>query len=476
MDRRLAWAGALLAAAAVAVGAWAWSQRRPADLPPNVLLLVADDFGVDQLAAWREHPQPPRTPTLDGLVGAGVSFRNAWAYPDCSPTRAALLTGRYGRRTGVGQRVGNLKNAGKPFELPLDEVTLPEVLRGARTPYATSMVGKWHLTNFQSQRWGTHPNAQGFDWWAGTVGNLQNAWSDGRERDFFDWEKVVNGEVVPRARYVTTDETDDAIARIGEMREPWFLYAAFHAPHAPFHAPPPELLDADRPAPASTRAMYRAAVEALDREIGRLLASLPDDVRARTVVVFVGDNGTPKEAIAPPLDRRRGKNTLYEGGVRVPLVVAGPIATPGASSDALVHVVDLLPTMAELAGAPVPAEVDGTSLVPWLREPSRASPRDFLYTERFAPNGSGPYELDVRAVRDAGFKLVRGKDGSEQLFDLHATRWALDEGPDLLAEGEPSPEAAAALARLRIEMDRVSAELTYAHAPGTSEDDGAGEE
>jgi arylsulfatase A-like enzyme len=378
-----------------------------------------------------------------------------------------------------------MKTRGKPFALPLAEVTVAEMVKQAPRPYATSMVGKWHLANQQFPDYAANPNHQGFDWWAGSVGNLQIASSlpsaFAGNHDYFHWERVENGKPAIVRTYATTDTTDTAIARLEAMPEPWLLYVAYNAPHAPYHTPPRELYPRGRPYPPTTaRGSYAATVEVLDREIGRLLDAIPAEVRARTTVIVLGDNGTPEEAVGEPLLPARSKGTMYEGGVRVPLIVNGPdVARPGARSAALVHVVDLFPTIAELAGLSpgrVRAEdgsrvaLDGQSLLPLLRDPD-TRPERVLYTERFAPNGSPPYTIDERAVRDQDFKLLRDKSGGEHLYELSTTGWWLDEGQDLL-KGELDDRAQASLASLREELARFDRELAYAHEAGTTEGGG----
>jgi arylsulfatase A-like enzyme len=192
------------------------------DRPPNVLVVLLDDVGTDKVSAYGEHPRPASTPTLDGLAADGVLFRNAWAMPSCSPTRAALLTGRYPRRTGVGRTVQSRMG---DFELHLHEVTLPELLRGAPDAWATSEVGKWHLATYASPDNVTAPAAQGFDWYRSTVSNLVESSEPGVVDTYYDWEKVDNGELVRMSDYVTTDQVDDAIARVRAMPEPWLLYS-----------------------------------------------------------------------------------------------------------------------------------------------------------------------------------------------------------------------------------------------------------
>jgi arylsulfatase A-like enzyme len=119
----------------------------PEGRPPNVLIVLLDDVGTDKIGAYAEHPRPAHTPNLDALAAEGVLFRNAWATPQCSPSRAALLTGRYGRRSGVGRTVQAYESS---YELPPDELTLPEMLRGAPDAWDSSEVGKWHLATYAS--------------------------------------------------------------------------------------------------------------------------------------------------------------------------------------------------------------------------------------------------------------------------------------------------------------------------------------
>lgn len=421
---------------------------RPAPVgPPNLLVVVADDLGVDNVTAYGVDDRSARTPRIDALAADGTLFTEAWAYPECSPTRAALLTGRYGRRTGVGARIGNAR-VSRPYELPTDERTLPELLPDA---YTSAAVGKWHLTNDHVPDWVSAPRRAGFDSYAGPIGNLDA--KGPRSGDYFDWEKVVDGRVMRTQRYATSDTVDDALARATTLPQPWLLYVAFPAPHAPFHEPPAELL-AEPPRGRGAPGLYRSAVEAMDHELGRLLDGLPEATRRNTVIVFLGDNGTPRDAVLAPLLPERSKNSLFEGGIRVPLIVSGPGVTAGARSAALVHVVDLLPTALAIAGAPPAPDVDGQDLGPALRDPAWAG-REFLYAETFADNGPPPWWKEQRAVRDRTHKLMRTGDGKELLFDLAASGNPLLEGDDLLATA-PTAETLAIRDRLAAALDRIT--------------------
>ena len=378
----------------------------------NVLVLVADDLGVDSLGLYGEGASPPRTPAIDALARSGVVFRNAWSAPICSPTRATIQTGRLGFRTGIGSHVGEL--AGAPALEPA-EVTLPELVRAAPLPYASAAFGKWHLGNGDVGG-ALAANVAGYDHFAGSLGAIP---------DYHDWVKIVDGVATTEPSYATSATVDDALAWIATAPEPWLCHVAFHAPHKPFHAPPQHLhgvpLAGLPPPDVEPRPYYEAMVEALDTEIARLLARLGPDVLARTTVILVGDNGTPAEVTLPPFDPAHAKETLFEGGINVPLIVAAPdLPVRGVESAALVHTVDLFATVAQLAGVELddafPGLVhDSVGLLPYLEDPRRPSLRRTVVAELFHPNGlpaapppvcGGPASLPPVWVcgRDAGFQ------------------------------------------------------------------------
>jgi arylsulfatase A-like enzyme len=441
---------ALLAAAfclfASAVSAQAQAQR------PNVLLVIADDLGVDSVGAYGEHPDPPPTPTLDALAQQGVLFRNAWSAPVCGPARAALLTGRHAFRTGFGQGSDFLTD---PWEVALGERTLPELIAPV---VRTAAVGKWHMASAHVS--GTaHPRLSGFARFRGSMKELGGFTGDG----YSAWTRVVDGVAAPCTQYATSREVDDALELVAAFGDaPWFLWLAFNAPHSPYHAPPAALhSQALPPDPgASIPQHYRAMVQAMDTELGRLLSAMDPVVRARTIVVFVGDNGTPPEATTAPFLPGHAKGTVYEGGVNVPLIVAGPGVVGGAECAALVSTTDLYATIAELLGSPPSAAEDSVSLAPYLAQPGHAALRATVYTESFMPNGPPPHVQRLRAVRDARYKLVHVHKKStlpneRHFYDLLADPF---EQHDLLdgPHGSPGaplcpgagPDAQAALAAL----------------------------
>lgn len=391
----------------------------------NVLLVVLDDVGVDRVACYGEHPSPGRTPTIDALAREGVLFRRCWANPYCSATRATILTGRYAKRTGIGSfvAVDSLGSVG----LLEDEWTIPIVLRRATGgTHRAAAIGKWHLKG-QAQG-ADHPERAGFELFAGSIGNLGAA---GDETAYFHWLKLVNGSLTTVDRYATSETTDDALRAIRAFGEqPWLLYVSYNAAHLPLHAPPPDLHDfplsgdpEDSPVPH-----HKAMVQALDRELGRLLAGIPPHVAERTTVIVVGDNGTQGVAIEPPFPPDHGKGTLFDGGIRVPLVVSGagvPAGSRGAECAAPVNTTDLFATALALCGVearatvPPDVELDSVDLTPYLADPRRPSLRDGVVAEMFRPNHpAGEYDVWRIAVSDGRHKLVTDMlDRSQKLYD-----------------------------------------------------------
>ena len=357
----------------------------------NVLLIVADDMGVDQLSSYAEGADPALTPNLDALAASGVLFRNAWSCPSCSPTRSTIMTGRYGRRTGIGFII----NADlSEYSLQDQEITLPEMLdAGTNNAWEHGFLGKWHLSN-QATAGDNAPNLAGWGHFAGTPTNLRPP------ETYYNWRKVTNGASQMVTDYATTTTVDDAISFIGGASGSWLCFVSFHAPHSPFHEPPAALHSVDLTGVTprqNAQPFYKAMIEAMDAEIGRLLGSMTQQTLDDTMVIFVGDNGTPGLPVLPPFDPNRSKGRLYEGGINVPFIVSGAgVVSGGRESAALVHTVDLFNTVADVAGVDLATtypgvEFDGESLVPILDDPAASFGRPYAYSERFAPNdASGP--------------------------------------------------------------------------------------
>jgi len=408
--------------------------------PPNVLVILLDDVATDRVGIYDEHPQPARTPTIDALAAEGVRFTEAYAHPVCSPSRASLLTGRYARRTGIGFNVR--PDSGHTF--PDGEGTLAEMLKASPSPYATYGMGKWHLQPREQQSV-EGPMSQGFDRWEGAIGNLvlPDSYTD------YTWYEA-DGTITEHAsEYLTSREVDRLVDAVQTLPEPWLVWGALHAPHGPWTPPPDELLAEPFPEGAGGADLYDAMLEAADTELARLLDVVDRD---DTLIVLLGDNGTPREMVRPPLEKDHGKGTAFEAGVRVPWIVVGPGVRRGVVSDALVSVVDLFPTVAASAGVDPQRDgvpLDGVSLWPLL-DGSATSVRSFAFSEKAYVRND---RASVRMVRDARFKLMeRGKKRT-----LHDLRDRHDDGPDV-SDGL-SPEEQQAYDALKAELDRVKADL-----------------
>ena len=256
--------------------------------PRNILLLISDDVGLDASSGYTVGTQLPATPTLDALAAEGLIFDNAWANPACSPTRARILTGRYGYRTGV-LAPGN--------EISLNETSLQAFIdTNVPNTYEHGVFGKWHLAG-GSNGGNDNPNLMGIPQFSGLNP------SAGVVGDYFSWTQVVNGQRAQNQTYTTTEFVNSAIEWIAGRQQPWFVWVAFNAPHTPFHLPPLDLHGRVSLSAAQTAidsdplSYYLASLEAMDTEIARLLASLPEQTRGNTVVIYIGDNGTPRQVV-----------------------------------------------------------------------------------------------------------------------------------------------------------------------------------
>lgn len=377
---------------------------------PNVLFILADDVGTDPIGVYGDHPVPARTPVIDSLAQQGLLFRNTWAAPVCSPARATLLTGRHGFRTGIGWNIpyladGMVIGSGGPAGLMWSEHFLPRMLQQAG--YHTAIVGKWHLSNTITGS-EMHPILTGFQHHAGplVLGGYHN------------WTKNLAGSWgfqqfnVPE--YSTSVFVDDALTFIDAAgSQPWYLWLAFLSAHEPLHVPPLELLSPETQTELAAGTptgpqMHRAMVEAMDTEIGRLLAGIDPAVLQNTLVIFMADNGTLSDGIEEPASVSGAKGAMAEGGIRVPLILSGAgVVEPGREVHRLTNSVDIYATVLDLAGVPLPAApvIDGRSLKPLMQDPGAGPVRRYSYAEKFEPNGFVPKSKNRRAIRDERFKL-----------------------------------------------------------------------
>ncbi len=363
---------------------------------PNILFIMSDDHGQDSSAQYALSTDLPVTPTLDSLAASGLVFDNIWVNPVCSPTRAAILSGKYGVRTGVVS-VGDA--------LPVSETPLHAFLENdpIASSYATALIGKWHLGGGV-----TGPNDSGVTHFVGITGGGVN--------DYYDWTLNVNGVNSNVSTYVTTELTDQAIDWISGQTQPWFVWLAYNAPHTPFHLPPASLhtqnLSGDAAdIDANERDYYLAAIEAMDMEIGRLLQTLPADQRSNTIIMFVGDNGTPSQVRDQTVYPNGAKGSLTEGGVKVPMFVSGAgVTRQGERESSLINHTDFYATIADLAGSSTNAIHDSISFKGFLSS-TAGSDRDYIYSEVSA-NMSG------WTIRNNQYKLTVMDNGAEMLHDL----------------------------------------------------------
>jgi arylsulfatase A-like enzyme len=369
--------------------------------PPNIVFILADDLGPNDLACYgrREH----HTPNLDRLAEEGSRFLCAYvAQPICSPSRAAILTGRAparlhlttylpGRADCPSQK---LLHPAIEQQLPLPERTLAECLRDAG--YATACIGKWHLGGT-----GFLPTDQGFDlYYSGNAVTKPSPAEGGK------------GEYDLTARAIEFMQTN--------RDRPFFLYLAHNSPHISYTAKS-ELIAKYA---SAFEPVYAALIETLDDTVGLLLAKLDAlGLRDRTIVIFTSDHGGlhvpegPHARITHNTPLRAGKGYLYEGGLRVPLIVRWPGHFPaGRLIDTPVINTDWLPTLTEISGARTPRDLDGVSLASLLVGRGPPKPRLFYWHfPHYTNQGSQP----AGAIRDGDWKLVEHyEDGRTELFNI----------------------------------------------------------
>jgi arylsulfatase B len=387
MMRRRGWlaAAGLALLAGAALGACRAAPRAPVASAPNIVLLVADDLGWGDVGY---HGGQIFTPNIDALAREGVELDRFYTTPVCTTTRAGLLTGRYPNRMGLhaeGLAKGGIFDKG----LPPAERTFAEVLADAG--YAHRMaVGKWHLGSASRA---FHPLDQGFTGFYGLLGGAIDYFSHDEPRFGPDWHRDYAD--IQEQGYSTELLANEAVRFIESVPagDRFLLYLSFNAPHLPLSAKPEDVA-AYLALPGWSEAWrrqghqkpeYAAMVTSLDREIGRVLAALAAKGLAEdTLVWFLSDNGGAT-SYGSNLPLRGAKESMYEGGIRVPAVIRWPRRLAGGRKlDALTGYVDLLPTLAAAAGytGPLPP-LDGIDLLPILAG-EQPAPERALYPDRFA--------------------------------------------------------------------------------------------
>ncbi len=387
----------------------------------NVILIIADDLGTDYLGFYEDHQDTAPVPNIRKLLSRGVRFTNAWSNPVCSATRAGMLTGRYSFRTGVGGIVGGIGGSGV---LDINELTIPRLLNTYKpNGIAKANIGKWHLHNAMPVSNLNNPNVMGYDLFAGNfIGQLTS---------YTNWTKVTNGVSSTVTNYATTETANDALKWIRDQNnKPFFLWLAFNAPHAPYHLPPAglhsytNLSGTQQDIMMHPESYFKAMLEAMDHEIGRMFDSLEvHNLLDSTDIIFIGDNGNTIQT-AQIANTDRAKGTIYQYGVHVPFIISGPsVVAPGRVSDALVNTTDLFATILELFGytgwpAQIPADkpVDSKSILPILKNQA-SSVRPWAFTEIFKMT---PDADDGKTMRNTEYKLLRFDDGHQEFYHLSA--------------------------------------------------------
>ncbi|HMN95363.1 MAG TPA: sulfatase-like hydrolase/transferase [Phycisphaerales bacterium] len=466
--------------------------------PPNILFIVYDDVGLDQMAippfGWAPNgPAAAQMPVLQEIAAKGISFTNFWSMPECSPSRAAFFTGRWPHRTGVVTAI--IDPMLPACQLNPVEFTIPQMLAGA--DYTTAMIGKYHMAGGTSPGGAAAPVTFGkLDWYDGnlelppsidaTVGaqlpstmgapcgapttEMRGAvcFPDGtcleglspfeglaaggipllvvapdgsytlaatcadascaavsfaNDNAYYAWQRtIVDGagnavQIEPYRQYMTIDITDRTVEWVAEQKGPWACIVTYTASHTPIQTPPPALLpngsdiDWDCSEGEGLRQTFKLMTEAMDREQGRLLVELglgswtpegdfvlTDPALTNTLIVVIGDNGSYGPTVRPPFNPAQAKGTVFQTGVLVPLVVAGPMQVdPGRTVDAMVNIVDLFGLFADVAGVDLDAVVpparpiDSQPMLPYITSASAPEVREWdfaIYGPGIAVPGS----------------------------------------------------------------------------------------
>jgi len=370
-----------------------------AERRPNIVFILADDLGINDLGCYgrREH----HTPHLDALAAAGTRFTSAYcAQPICSPSRAAIMTGKNPARLHLTTYLPGRPDCPSqkllhPIirqQLPLEEKTLPEYLKPAG--YVSACIGKWHLGGK-----GFGPAEQGFDVVYAGRPNTTPSETEGGKGEY--------------------DLTAHAMKFVEENRDrPFFLYLAHNTPHIPYAAKEPLVAKNSK----AFEPVYAAVIESLDDTVGLVLAKLDAlGLAKNTLVIFTSDNGglhVPElmhEKITHNTPYRAGKGFLHEGGLRIPLIVRWPGRVPsGRVVNAPVVNSDWVPTLLDICGAPVPSGLDGVSLASLLAGGEAPKRPLFWHFPHYNNQGGQP----DGAVRDGDWKLIEYYEGRVELFNI----------------------------------------------------------
>ena len=345
---------------------------------PNILLIIADDMWLDASPWYDDYNWlKPNTPVLDNLAENWLVFDNVWSNPLCSPTRATILTWKYWFQTWVLWALSK-----SDAWISTDEYSLQKMITEKSTAgYEQAVIWKWHLAT--DHNWADNnpelmwiPYYSGFIWWA--------------MQDYSKWRKTTNWESKLSKTYATTEFTNDSISWLEENGDkPWFLWLAYTAPHSPFHVPPSDLLSdktndslswTEADIVANPVSYYLAAIEAMDTEIGRLLDNLSEEERENTIIIFIGDNGTPNEVAQTPYTSSTVKWSISKGWIHIPMIISWDWIDSWRAEE-FVNTSDLYTTIAELSWIILPTYWNSISFAPVLFWNQRRVERDYLYAE-----------------------------------------------------------------------------------------------
>ena len=359
---------------------------------PNILLIIADDLGIDSTPGFGIEDDLPVTPTLDSFRQTGVSFTNTWSAPQCSPTRAAIMSGKFGIKTGVMR---------PPQVLETEHTSLfTKIKEQSNTDYSMAVIGKWHIGGSGSNY--SHPIDSGIPYYEGVFTSQVD--------DYYNWTKINNeGNEEQVSEYTTAHLTDNAITWVNDQTKPWFLWLSHVAPHSPFQIPPTGTYSTT---PTDDRTTYLSMIENMDYEINRLLESMDDETRENTVIIFIGDNGTPGKTNNYWVNGH-AKSTLYEGGIRVPMIITGKsVERINEVEVGLTQATDIHATILELAGVQLLGGTENSlSLKPALSFENQIS-RTINYSD-YESDG-----VESWATRNDTYKLIEDENGNEEFYNI----------------------------------------------------------
>lgn len=375
---------------------------------PNVLIIMADDLGYGDLSSYGA--KDVKTPHLDKLISESLRFDRFYANSCvCSPTRAALISGRYPELVGVPGVIRHYPGGNWGYLDP-NSTMLTSVFQ--KNGYHTALIGKWHLGLTEEN----FPNQRGFDEFHGWLGDMMDDyWKHTRAGQNY---MRLNQEIIQPQGHATDLFTEWSIAsmeRSSKSNKPWFQFLAYNAPHDPIQ-PPREWLEKVKQREqgiSEKRASIVALIEHMDDGIGRVLAALEKSGQAKnTIVVFTSDNGGDLRFAANNGSLRAGKGTFYEGGIRVPTSIRWPGKIQPAKTDFRALTMDLMPTLADLCEVPVDLKIEGRSFEPLLlkgQQPAFDRPEFFMWLQK----------TTKQAMQEGDWKIVREDIKSPvELYDL----------------------------------------------------------